>query len=60
MFKRVTHFNILLITRKRLKISIVEVFKGFIWIIIENMECKDSRIRLIRKELLLNIYYYIY
>ena len=38
----------------------IEVSKGFVLIMIENMECKDFRIRLIRKELLLNIYYYIY
>ena len=60
MFKRVTYFSILLTIRKGLKISMVEVSKDFILIIIENMEYKGFRIGLIRKELLLSIYYYIY
>ena len=60
MFKRVIYSNILLTIRKKLKINIIEVFKGFVQIIIKNIKYKDSRIRLMRKELLLNIYYYIY
>ena len=54
------YFSILSIIKKRLKISIIEIFKGFILIIVENIECKDFRIKLIRKELLLSIYCYIY
>ena len=38
----------------------IEIFKDFILIMIENIKYKNSRIELIRKELLLNIYYYIY
>ena len=38
----------------------VEVFKGSISIIIENIKYKDFRIKPIRKKLLLNIYCYIY
>ena len=54
------YFSISLITRKELKISIIKIFKDFILIIIENIKCKDFRIKSIRKELLLNIYHYIY
>ena len=60
MFKRVMYSNILSITRKGLKISMVEASKDFALIIIENIKCKDSRIGLMKKELLLNIYYHIY
>ena len=52
--------SILLIIRKRLKISMVKIFKGFILIIIENIEYKDFRIELIKKELLLNMYRHTY
>ena len=52
--------SILLTIRKGLKISIIEISKDFILIIVENIEYKDFRIGLIRKELLLNIYYYTY
>ena len=55
-----TYFSILLTIRKKLKISIVEVSKNSIWIIIENIKYKNFRIKLIRKELLLNIYCHIY
>ena len=60
MFKKIIYSNILLTTRKGLKINIVEVSKGFILIMAENTEYKGFRIGLIRKELLLNIYYHIY
>ena len=60
MFKRVIYSNILLTIRKGLKISMVEVFKNSILIMIKNIKCKGSRIELIKKKLLLNIYYYIY
>ena len=60
MLKRIIYSNILLIIRKRLKINIVKTFKDFILIIIKNIKYKDSRIKLIRKKLLLNIYYHIY
>ena len=60
MFKKMTHSNILLIIKKGLKISIVEVFKDSILTIIENIECKDFRIKLIKKKLLLNIYCHTY
>ena len=52
------YFSILLTIRKGLKISIVEAFKNFVLIMVENMECKGFRIELMRKELLLNIYCY--
>ena len=54
------HSSILLTIRKGLKINIVEISKNSILIIAENMECKDFKIKLIRKELLLNIYCHIY
>ena len=54
------YFSISSITRKGLKINIIEVSKNSILIIVENIKCKDSKIGLIRKELLLNIYCYIY
>ena len=60
MFKRIIYSNILSITKKGLKISIIEIFKGFILIIIKNIEYKDFKIGLMRKELLLNIYHHIY
>ena len=52
--------SISLIIRKGLKINIIKASKDSALIIIENIEYKDSKIRLIKKELLLNIYYHIY
>ena len=54
------HSNTLLIIRKRLKINIIKISKDFILIIIENIKCKNFRIKLIKKKLSLNIYYHIY
>ena len=58
MFKRVTHSNILSITRKKLKINIIEASKDSILIITENIKYKDSKIKSIKKELSLNIYHH--
>ena len=58
MFKKIIYSNTLLTIRKGLKISIIEVFKGFVLIMVENIECKNSRIKLIKKELLLSIYHH--
>ena len=60
MLKKMIHFNILSTIRKKLKINIIEVSKNSTLIMIENIKYKNSKIELIKKKLLLNIYYHIY